>query len=370
CDSYFFRETTEDGDRSDSGALLNNHLLLNSVSQSSVSSRSLVPVRRGMINRFLKRIILPANIIMSSAIFMSLVVGINAEDKQIEESWGLLLSRLCLLISLQRTVGHLKNDRRFKNQGDFPAIDVKSELESMVGGDTLIKNSMSHDSVVEVEKFLSSRAVTVISDLKARLSSAGIDRQPVHQAQYLYNSATLDIGQCPNLYEYLDNTSPKITSTTLAATSYASTTTPTTIVTTVQVTASTVVKSTVDAIASAFSTDTPNSVSVNTNNDTVVPYSIGNITTVLPDTELTSSSSFITNILVIFMAALSLFALIFFYARYKKHPVTNSVLKYVRYIRMGREARVVLSEELEEREGCILPPLLVVENEYECSPHS
>ncbi|CUT18377.1 putative membrane protein [Candidatus Ichthyocystis hellenicum] len=368
CDSYFFRETTEDGDRSDSGALLNNHLLLNSVSQSSVSSRSLVPVRRGMINRFLKRIILPANIIMSSAIFMSLVVGINAEDKQIEESWGLLLSRLCLLISLQRTVGHLKNDRRFKNQGDFPAIDVKSELESMVGGDTLIKNSMSHDSVVEVEKFLSSRAVTVISDLKARLSSAGIDRQPVHHAQYLYSSENLDIESCPNLHEYLDNTVSEITSTTLAST--VATTIPTTASTstTVQVTVSTVFKSTLDAIVSAVSTDTPNSVSVDTNNATTVPYSVANVTEVLPDAEL--SSSFTRSILVIFMAALSLFALIFFCAKYKKHSVTDSALKYIRYIRIGGEARVVLSEELEERDGRILPPLLVVENEYEGSPHS
>ncbi|CUT18258.1 putative membrane protein [Candidatus Ichthyocystis hellenicum] len=370
CDSYFFRETTEDGDRSDSsdsGVLLNNHLLLNSVSQSYISGSDIVTVRRGILNRFLKRIILPANIIMSSAIFMSFVVGINAEDEQTED-WDLLLSRLCLLIFLQRTVGSFKGDRKFERQGNFPSINVKSELKSIVGRSKLIKSAMSHDNVRDAIKSLSDRVLTVMSDLKVRLISVGIDRQPVRQAQQLYSSANLDIESCSNLHEYLDNTAPETTSTTLAST--VATTIPTTASTTVQVTASTVLKSTLDTILSSFYTNTPNSVSADTNNGTVVTYSIGNTTAVLPDTELTSSSSFITNILVIFMAALSLFTLIFFYARYKKHHVTNSVLKYVRYIRMGREERVVLSEELEEREVRILPPLLVVENEYECSPHS
>lgn len=367
CDSYFFRETTEDGDRSDSsdsGALLNNHLLLNSVSQSYVSSSGLLTIRRGILNRFLKKIILPANIIMSSAIFMSFVVGINAEDEQTED-WDLLLSRLCLLIFLQRTVVDLKSDRRFKKQGDFPSINVKSELKSIAGGTKLINSAMSHDNMRDVMKSLSDRVLTVISDLKVRLISANIDRQPVLHAEYLYGDGSLDIRNCPDLHEYLDNTAPETTSTTLAST--VATTIPTTASTTVQVTASTVLKSTLDTILSSFYTNTPNSVYVNTNNATVVPYSVANVTEVLPDAELSSSSSFTTNILVIFMAALSLFALIFFCAKYKKHPVTDSALKYIRYIRIGGEARVVLSEELEER---ILPPSLVVENEYECSPHS
>ncbi|WP_092343806.1 hypothetical protein [Candidatus Ichthyocystis sparus] len=363
CDSYFFRETTEDGDRSDSGALLNNHLLLNSVSQSSVSSRYLVPVRRGMINRFLKRIILPVKIIMSSAMIMSLVVGINAEDEQTEKDWDLLLSRLCLLIFLQRTVESFKGDRKFERQGNFPNVNIKSELKSIAGKTKLINSAMSHDNMRDVIKSLSDRVLTVSSDLKVRLISANIDRQPVLHAEYLYGDGSLDIRNCPDLHEYLDNTAPGTTSTTLAST--VATTIPTTASTTVQVTASTVLKSTLDTILSSFYTNTPNSVYVNTNNATVVPYSVANVTEVLPDTEL--SSSFTRSILVIFMAALSLFALIFFCAKYKKHPVTDSALKYIRYIRIGGEARVVLSEELEER---ILPPSLVVENEYEGSPHS